>query len=821
MKISCSWLREYIRTGLSPEEISAVFTSIGLEVDGMEEWCPVKGGLEGFVVGEILTCGRHPNADRLSVAVVDVGKDVPLTVVCGAPNVAAGQKVAVAVVGTTVYTKEGSYEIRKSKIRGVESEGMICAEDELGLGDSHDGIMVLDASAVAGTPLKSHFNVEIDRVFEIGLTPNRIDAASHIGAARDLAAWLEVNEPGFSRREGFRIPPVDAFVADHHDLPVEVTVAHTEACPRYAGVTLSGITVGPSPVWLQNRLRAIGLSPINNVVDVTNFVLHETGQPLHAFDVAKIEGGKVIVKTLPEGTPFVTLDGVERKLAADDLMICDARGGMCIGGVFGGLASGITSQTTSVFLESACFNPVYIRRTARRHGLNTDASFRFERGVDPLNTVYALQRAALLIKALAGGAIGSEIVDIHVRPVAAFPVHLNFARIRKLIGAEIAPETIERILAALEIKTVGKPAGGLDVEVPPYRVDVRREADIIEEILRIYGYNNVQFNDKIHSTLAYVQKPEPEKMVNTVSDFLSSCGFNEIISNSLTKTAYYQLSAVFPAEKGVDILNPLSQDLGCMRQTLLYGGLEAILYNVNRRHSDLRLYEFGNCYLRERREGQPLAGFTEEKHLALFITGIKLPVNWNTPRQSADFYTTKAYAENVLKRLGIDLRRLRMAEAENNDLFSESLLYSADGAPLLEVATVNPTLLKRFDLKTPVYYADFRWNEVIKAVQLVKISCEELPRFPDVRRDLSLLVNRQVKFADIGRIAVAAERKLLKDVNLFDVYEDETMAKDKKSYAVSFTLQDMKQTLTDEQIDKAMRRIATALEREAGAQVRQ
>ncbi|MDR0714987.1 MAG: phenylalanine--tRNA ligase subunit beta [Bacteroidales bacterium] len=821
MKISYRWLKEYIHTDLSPEEMSGVFTSIGLEVDALEEWCPVKGGLEGFVTGEVLTCERHPGADRLSVTKVNVGEGVPLNIVCGAPNVAAGQKVIVALIGTTVYTKEGSFAIKKSKIRGIESEGMICAEDELGLGNSHEGIMVLDASAVPGTPAKSYFKIENDCIFEIGLTPNRIDAASHIGVARDLAAYLEVNVPGFSKEDSYHIPPVDAFMADNRDLPVEIVVENTEACPRYAGVTISGVAVAPSPDWLQNRLRAIGLSPINNVVDITNFVLHETAQPLHAFDVAQIKGGKVTVKTLPEGTSFITLDGVERKLAGDDLMICHAQGGMCIGGVFGGLASGITSQTTDVFLESACFNPVYIRRTARRHGLNTDASFRFERGIDPLNTVYALKRAALLIKEIAGGSISSEIIDIHPHPAIAFPVHLDFSRIRKLTGTDIEAAIIEKILAALEIKIVGRPDNGLNVEVPPYRVDVRREADVVEEILRIYGYNNVQFNNEIYSTLSYAHKPEPEKVINTVGNFLSSCGFNEIISNSLTKTAYYQLSTVFDSAKGVNILNPLSQDLGCMRQTLLYGGLEAILYNANHRHPDLKLYEFGNCYTKETREGQLLEGFSEEKHLAMFITGAKQPENWNTPLQPADFYTMKAHAENVLKRLGIDLRSLNLTEAATNDLFSENLIYSDKDTLLLEVAVVNPHLLKRFDIKSPVYYADFRWNAVMNAVKRVKIAYRELPRFPEVRRDLSLLVNSQTTFADICRIAAAAEQKLLKHINLFDVYEGEKIAEHKKSYAVSFILQDMRQTLTDQQIDRAMQRIAGALEKEAGAQVRQ
>ncbi|MDR2037512.1 MAG: phenylalanine--tRNA ligase subunit beta [Bacteroidales bacterium] len=822
MQVSYRWLKEYIQTDLKPEEISKILTSIGLEVDSLDEWCPVKGGLEGFVIGEVLTCEKHPNADKLSVTTVNVGTSCPLGIVCGAPNVAAGQKVVVATIGTTIYTDEGNFEIKKSKIRGVESEGMICAEDEMGLGQSHDGIMVLDAAAVPGTLAKDYFKIETDYIFEIGLTPNRIDAASHIGVARDLAAYLEVNVPEFSKKERYQIPSIDHFSIDNKHLPVEIVVENAEACPRYCGLTISGVQVAPSPEWLQVRLRSIGISPINNVVDITNFVLHEMCQPLHAFDADKIKGNKVVVKTLPEGTPFVTLDGVKRKLAADDLMICDAEKGMCIGGVFGGLDSGITDGTVNVFLESAYFNPRFIRRTAKRHGLNTDASFRFERGIDPNNTVYALKRAALLIREIAGGKISSDVVDVYPDPIGPFPVELKYKRINRLIGHEIAPDIIKNIMEALDIPIESRTTYGMEIKVPPYRVDVQREADVVEEILRIYGYNNVDFSDELHSTLSYSQKPERERIVNITGDFLSSCGFNEIMSNSLTKMSYYQDSEMFKATQSVTILNPLSQDLGCMRQTLLYGGLEAIIYNSNRRNPDLKLYEFGNCYFKEpAHPGQPLAGYTEQHHLALFVTGNKMDGNWNTPVQASTFYTLKAYAENIFKRLGIHLSALKMDEIDSNEIFSEGLVYSEKSDVVLEMGVVHQKLLKQFDIKTPVYYADFRWDTVLRLLNGLKITYVDLPRFPEVRRDLSLLVDKKIRFAEIQDVARRAERKLLKNTSLFDVYEGEKIAEGKKSYAVAFTLQDMEQTLTDKQIDKAMQRIVQALEKETGAQVRQ
>ena len=820
MKISYCWLREYVKTSLSPEEIAEILTSIGLEVESSEKYCAVKGSLEGFVVGEVLTCHKHPDADKLSVTTVSIGTGEPLGIVCGAPNVAAGQKVVVATIGTTIYMGDG-FTIKKAKIRGVESAGMICAEDELGLGSSHGGIMVLDESAVPGTPAKDYFKIETDYIFEIGLTPNRIDAASHIGVARELAAYLAVHTDNFDKAQNYSIPSVEAFKVDNRNRAVEVAVENTEACPRYARLTISGVTVGASPDWLQNRLRSIGLTPINNVVDATNFVLHEMSQPLHAFDADKIAGNKVVVKTMPAGTPFVTLDGVERKLDAEDLMICNANAGMCIGGVFGGLESGISEATTCIFLESAYFNPTFIRRTSKRHGLNTDASFRFERGIDPNITVYALKRAAMLIKEVAGGQISSDITDIYPNPVKPAEIELNYRQLSRFIGQELGSKVIKKILLALDFKIENHTNFSILVKAPQYRVDVKRAVDVVEEILRIYGYNNIDFSDELHSTLIHSQKIDNEKTVNTISNFLSSCGFNEIMSNSLTKTSYYQQSESFPADRCVNIINALSQDLGCMRQTLLFGGLEAILYNANRKNPNLKLYEFGNCYITEaEHEGQELKGYSEKRHLALFITGNKAMDNWITPAQPSNFYSLKACSEHIIQRLGIPLASLKVVEIQN-DIFAEGLSYSTDKNLLAEIGEIQPKLLKQFDIKAPVYYADFRWDTVMQALVQVKILYSELPRFPEVRRDLSLLVNKNVRFAEICDVANRTERKLLKHISLFDVYEGDKIEDDKKSYAVSFILQDMEQTLTDKQIDQTMRRIAEVLEKETGAQVRQ
>jgi len=727
----------------------------------------------------------------------------------------------VATVGTTIYKGNDSFKIKKAKIRGVESSGMICAEDEMGLGTSHEGIVTLDVSAAPGTPAKDYFRIETDWIFTIGLTPNRIDAASHIGVARDLAAYLTVNRDDFTKERDYFIPSVDDFAVGNHNLPIEVTVENTEACPRYAGLTISGVTVGASPDWLQNRLRAIGLTPINNVVDVTNFVLHEMAQPLHAFDAGKIAGNHVVVKTLPAGTSLITLDGVERKLDAEDLIICDTEGGMCIGGVFGGQKSGISESATDIFLESAYFHPAFIRRTSKRHGLNTDASFRFERGIDPDNTVYALKRAALLIKEVAGGQISSDIIDIYPNPIQPCRIELNFRHVTRLIGQEIGPAIIKKILEALDFIIESQTSYVMILKAPTYRVDVQRVADVIEEILRIYGYNNIDFNDEMHSMLPYSHKPDREKVVNVVSDFLSSCGFNEIMSNSLTKMSYYQQSESFPAVRCVHILNPLSQDLGCMRQTLLFGGLEAVIYNANRKNPDLKLYEFGNCYFAEApHKGQELKGYTENQHLALFITGDKTTDNWNTPVYLSTFFSLKAFSENIFKRLGINVSTLYINEIQN-DVFAEGLSYTSGKTLLAETGAVHPNLLKIFDIKMPVYFADFRWDAVMWMLGNTEIRYRELPRFPEVRRDLSLMVDKKVRFAEICNVAHRAERKLLKNINLFDVYEGDKIESGKKSYAVSFFLQDMEHTLTEGQINQTMQRITEAVEKETGAVVRQ
>ena len=819
MKISYNWLREYIKTALSPTELSKILTSLGLEVEAIEEYCPVKGCFEGFVVGEVLTCHKHPNADKLSVTTVNIGTSEPLCIVCGAPNVAAGQKVIVATVGTTIYKGE-SFKIKKSKIRGVESAGMICAEDELGLGDDHEGIMVIEPAAIPGTPAKEYFNVETDYIFEIGLTPNRIDASSHIGVARDLAAFLAVNTGDFDRSQQFCIPSIDGFAVDNNNFPVEVVVENLEACPRYAGLTISGVKIAPSPEWLQNRLRSIGLTPINNVVDATNFVLHEMSQPLHAFDASKITGKKVIVKTLPAGTEFVTLDGVQRKLDAEDLMICNAETGMCIGGVFGGIESGISDSTADIFLESAYFNPTSIRRTSKRHGLNTEASYRFERGIDPNNTVYALKRAAMLIKDVAGGQISSEITDIYPNPVKPFRIEVKYKNLNKIIGEIIDPNTVKNIFESLDIEIETVSNYGMVVNVPPYRVDVRREADLAEEILRIYGYNNIYFSNELHSTLTHFQKHDPEKITNIVSDYLSSSGFNEIMNNSLTKKSYYEQNTVFPQERCVNIINALSQDLGCMRQTLLFGGLEALIYNFNHKNHNLKFYEFGNCYFSEAaHDGQILKGYTENRRLALFISGNKAEINWNTTEQPTTLFSLKSYSENILKRLGITINSLTIAEI-HNEIFAEGLSYSSGNDILVEMGALQSALLEKFDIKTPVYYTDVRWDIVLQKLPVTDVHIDELSRFPEVRRDLSLLLDSSVQFAEICSIAEKTERKLLKNINLFDVYEGEKIEPGKKSYAVSFILQDKNQTLTDVQINKTMNRIAEALTKETGAQIR-
>lgn len=816
MKISYNWLKQYINVELDPERIAEILTSIGLEVENLEKHQAVKGGLEGVVIGEVLTCEKHPDADKLSCTTVNVGSGEPLPIVCGAPNVAKGQKVLVATVGTTLYFGDDEVKIKKAKLRGQPSEGMICAEDELGLGKSHDGIMVLPADAVVGTPAKEYFKLEDDYQFEIGLTPNRIDAASHFGVARDLAAYLSQESEVKALR-----PSVDSFKVDNTSRTIPVEVKNAEACPRYTGVTISNVKVAPSPEWLQNRLRVIGLNPINNIVDITNFVLHEIGQPLHAFDADKIEGGKVVVGTLPEATPFVTLDGQERKLNAEDLMICNATKGMCIAGVFGGSESGVTENTNSVFLESAHFNPVWVRKTARRHGLNTDASFRFERGSDPNITVWALKRAAMLIKEIAGGEISSEIVDVYPTPVKDFDVTISLKRVTSLIGKEIPLATIKRILSGLDIAIVSENGDTLQLAVPPYRVDVQREADVVEEILRIYGYNNIEIPEKVNASLSYSTHPDKNKIVNLASDYLTGMNFNEIMCNSLTKASYYDGLTTFTPENVVKILNPLSNDLNGMRQTLLFGGLETIQRNINHKSPNLKLYEFGNCYKFTNIENadNALKKYTEELRMGIWITGDRAEETWTGKSQQVSFFMLKGYVSALLKRFGYDADSLEAVEAPE-DVFDYGLQLMDNGKPVVWFGLVNSKLRDTLDIKPEVFFAEIRWDLLTAQAGKVKIALKEIARFPEVRRDLALLIDSNIEFAQVRKVAFATERKLLKRVNLFDVYQGANLGANKKSYAVSFTLQDETKTLTDNQIDKTMDNLVKAFQKEIGAQLR-
>jgi len=816
MNISYRWLKEYINLDYTPDEVAAFLTQIGLEVGSMEEVETVKGGLKGLVIGEVLTCEPHPDSDHLSKTTVNVGNGTILPIVCGAQNVAAGQKVVVATVGTSLYDGENEFKIKKSKIRGEVSEGMICAEDEIGLGSSHEGIMVLDSSAVPGTNASTYFKIESDYVLEVDLTPNRIDSASHIGIARDLAAYISQKHPISYQR-----PSVEAFKVDNHSLEIPVIVLNPEACPRYSGITLSNVTVKESPEWLKNKLKLIGLKPINNIVDITNFVLFETGQPLHAFDAAEIEGGKVVVRTPDNVSKFVTLDGIERSLHQDDLMICNVSSPMCIAGVFGGLHSGVKETTTSIFLESAWFDSVYIRKTARRHTLSTDASFRFERGTDPNGTIYALKRAALLIKEVAGGEISSGIVDIYPNPVEDFKVEVTYSGIKRLIGVDLGKEKIKNILAALEIKIEAENEAGLSLRVPPYRVDVKREVDVIEEILRIYGYNNIELPRQVNSSIQYSVKPNPTRMRNLIAEMLTAQGFNEIWSNSLTKSSYYENNVVFPIESTVKIFNPLSNDLGSMRQTLLYGGLESIAYNANRKNPDIRLYEFGNCYFFKGSslKDNPIRNYREEEHLSLFISGDKEAANWALPAAKSSFFQLKSYAENILKRLGFSVVNLK-TESVTNEVMSEGISYSVNGKKLVEFGSVSSKTLKAFGIERPVYFADFSMDNLFVELKNNKVIFTELPKYPEVRRDLALLLNKDVQFNQLRDLAFRSERKLLKSVDLFDVYEGKGVPEGKKSYAISYILRDDEKTLNDQQIEKIMQKLVSSYERELGAQLR-
>ncbi|WP_298503306.1 phenylalanine--tRNA ligase subunit beta [uncultured Maribacter sp.] len=808
MKISFNWLKQFINIDWDSQKTSELLTDLGLEVEGVTSFESVKGGLKGVVVGHVLSCEKHSNADKLKVTLVDIGNENPIQIVCGAPNVAVGQKVPVATIGTTLYTKEGeSWTIKKGKIRGEESHGMICAEDELGLGQSHDGIMVLAENLTPGTLCSEIFEIENDEIFEIGLTPNRADAMSHFGVARDLKAGLKQKEVEIE----LITPPVTNFNVNARSLKFDVSVENNELAPRYAGVTLSNLIVQPSPDWLQNRLNAIGITPKNNLVDATNYVLHELGQPLHAFDAAKIKGNKVVVKTLPKGTKFTTLDGIERELHEEDLMICDAEKPMCIAGVFGGMHSGVSENTTSIFLESAYFNAVSVRKTAKRHALNTDASFRFERGIDIENVEYSLKRAALLINEIAGGEITSDIIDLYPNKAKAFEVFVPFDKIHSLIGQEVPRDTIKSILTSLDIKVKSVTEAGLGLEVPTYRVDVQRPVDVIEEILRVYGYNNIDFTQKLNASIAGTSKFDDHKIQNTIGNTLASKGFYEIMTNSLTSPEYTNLSEHLKQEDSVEIINPLSGDLSVMRQSSLFSSLEVASYNINRKKSNLQLFEFGKTYCVENKERK------ESKYLSILISGNRNNQNWAGDSKKSDFFYTKAIVELVLERLGI--QNTKSVPISNTD-YSEGLSYEVKGRSIVDFGIIKPSICKKLEVKQDVMFAHFNWDMALQLASANSIVFKEIPKYPEVKRDFALLLDNHVSFKEIHDIALQTEKKLLKKVTLFDVYTGKKLAAGKKSYAVSFTLQDNKSTLTDKQIDKIMNKLKYRFENDLAAELR-
>lgn len=813
MKISYNWLKEYISCDLSPEKIGEVLTAIGLEVEAIEKVEAIPGGLKGVVVGHVLTCEKHPDADRLRITTVDVGAEAPLQIVCGAPNVAVGQKVLVATVGTQLYPTSGdSFQIKKSKIRGVESIGMICAEDELGLGESHDGIMILDESAVIGTHAATQLSINEDYCMEIGLTPNRTDAFSHYGVARDLAAALE-NMEGIERTSfSLKFPEIPQ-IEKSTSSSVKIEVENNEDCARYAGAVMTGVKIEPSPKWLQERLSVIGLRPINNVVDITNFIQHEMGQPLHAFDLNKIEGQKVVVRRAKEGEEFISLDNVTRKLYADDLMICDAQKPMCIAGVFGGADSGVSDDSTSIFIESAYFNSVVVRKTAKRHALHTDASFRFERGADPMMAIPALQRAVQMISEIAGGKLEGGYQDVYPSEIQKKQVVFTWKNATKLIGQEIPKDHIKAIFKSLEMQILQENEEGVTLSIPYYRVDVTREADVIEEVLRMYGFNNIDFPRGLNSSLSYAPKPDAERLQNKVADVLASSGFNEIMGMSLTKMKYAQLidEPNYHSVSAVELLNPLSQDLGIMRQSLVFGGLESIELNQNHKQPDLRLFEFGKVY--HKIEGK----YIEEYKLGLWLTGRRNPESWNTTGDSVSFIDAKHALENIFRSMGI---QGTVGSAYDSALFEDAMEYGIGKKKLARLGKINASIQKTFDIKQAVYYVELDWTTLIESQPKKAIQYKPAEKFPAVRRDLSLLLDQTVKFGDIEKTAFDAERKLLRQVGLFDVYEGKNLEAGKKSYAISFTLQDSSKTMTDQQVDQAMERVRKALDEKLGAKVR-
>lgn len=820
MNISYNWLKEYVNFDLTPNEVASALTSIGLETGDVEEVQSIKGGLEGLVIGKVLTCEPHPNSDHMHITTVDLGQGDPVQIVCGAANVAAGQKVVVATIGTKLYDGDECITIKKSKLRGIESNGMICAEDEIGVGTSHEGIIVLPDDVQCGTLAKDYYNVKSDYVLEVDITPNRADACSHYGVARDLYAWLVQN--GYHTE--LKRPVIDTFAVDNHELNIDIEVENTEACPRYAGVVIRNVTVKESPEWLQTKLHAIGLRPINNIVDITNYILHAYGQPMHCFDADKIKGGKIVVKTVKEGTPFVTLDGIERKLSDHDLMICNAEEPMCIAGVFGGLDSGTTEETKNVFLESAYFHPTWVRKTARRHGLSTDSSFRFERGIDPNGVIYALKEAALLVKELAGGEIASEIKDNYPNPITDFPVELTYEYVNSLIGKNIPSNVVKSIVSSLEMKIVRETDKGLSLLVPSYRVDVQRPCDVVEDILRIYGYNNVEMPLSMKSSLSVEgEEDKSVKLQNLVSEQLVGCGFNEILNNSLTASAYYDGLESFKSDNLVRVMNPLSNDLNVLRSTLLFGGLESLQYNVNRKSSDLKFFEFGNCYhyqSEKQNTEKALAPYSEELHMGIWITGKRVDNSWAHPDEDSSVYELKAYVLNIFQRLGVCLGALTFGSL-TNDIYAAAIsVYTRSGKLLATLGVVHKKILKKFDIDNDVYYADLNWKALMKVIHNNVVAYKEISKYPAVKRDLALLLDKNVQFAEIEKIAYETDKKLLKSVELFDVYEGKNLEAGKKSYAVSFMLQDENATLNDKQIDKFMHKLVQNLETKLNAKLR-
>lgn len=824
MNISYKWLKEYVDFDLGAEQVAEALTSIGLEVGSVEEVQAIKGGLQGLVVAEVLTCEPHPNSDHMHVCSVNIGAEEPVQIVCGAANVAQGQKVIVATLGTKLYDGDECFTIKRSKLRGIESLGMICAEDEIGIGTSHDGIIVLPQEAKVGTPAAEYYGIESDWVIEVDITPNRADACSHYGVARDLYAWLVRN----GHKTALHRTDVSSFAADNNDLDIDIVVENAEACPRYCGVTIKGCEVKESPEWLQTKLRTIGVRPINNVVDVTNYVMFAYGQPLHCFDADMIEGKKVVVKTMPEGTPFVTLDGEEHKLSERDLAICNANAPMCIAGVFGGKGSGTYETTKDVLLESAYFNPTWIRKSARRHGLNTDASFRFERGIDPDLQVYALKVAALMVKELAGGTVSMDIKDIEAPGLAKnFAVDLEYKYAHDLIGKTIPAEVIKEIVTSLDMKITAETESGISLSVPAYRVDVQRPCDVVEDILRIYGYNNVEIPTAVKSSLTIKGEVDrSNKLQNLVSEQLVGEGFREILNNSLTKEAYYNDLTAYPKDRAVKLLNPLSSDLNVLRQTLLFGGLESIAHNANRKNANLRFFEFGNCYYKnpatteEQKAADTLAAYSEDLHLGLWLTGKRVEASWAHPEEPSSVYELKAYVGHILTRLGAPVGKLKQ-QAGTNDIFAKSLaLVDNNGTVVLEFGLVKKALTAAFDISAEVYFADINWTLLMKKTKKHSVNFTEISKFPAVSRDLALLVDKSVEFARIEQIAFAADKKFLKKVTLFDVYEGKNLEAGKKSYAVNFLLQDDTKTMNDKQTDAVMAKIIASLEKQLGAKLR-